>query len=114
MPELHLEPWPTADGADDALSSASSAHVIARFPCVLGRATSCDEWLDDAAVSRCHCVFSWYKGRLWVEDLGSLNGTAVNGKRLAGVQPLAEGMSSRSAAWPSGCGSRAARANPVW
>jgi hypothetical protein len=91
VPELHLEPWPTADGTDDALSSASSAHVIARFPCVLGRATSCDEWLDDAAVSRCHCVFSWHKGRLGVEDLGSLNGTAVNGKRLAGVQPLADG-----------------------
>jgi pSer/pThr/pTyr-binding forkhead associated (FHA) protein len=38
--------------------------------------------LDDITVSRHHAAFLSEGGRLWVEDLGSTNGTYVNGKRV--------------------------------
>jgi len=38
--------------------------------------------LDDITVSRHHAAFLAEAGRLWVEDLGSTNGTYVNGKRV--------------------------------
>ena len=38
--------------------------------------------IDDSALSRCHCAVSNEGGRLFVEDLGSRNGTFVNGERV--------------------------------
>jgi pSer/pThr/pTyr-binding forkhead associated (FHA) protein len=66
------------------------AVAIDRFPCVVGRHPDCDRRLDDRSVSRRHCAFSLREGRVWVEDLGSLNGTALNGKPLEGATPLAQ------------------------
>lgn len=37
----------------------------------------------DAGVSRRHAVISLHNGRCMIEDLGSANGTFVNGKRLS-------------------------------
>jgi pSer/pThr/pTyr-binding forkhead associated (FHA) protein len=66
------------------------AVAIDRFPCVVGRHPDCDRRLDDRSVSRRHCAFSVRDGRVWVKDLGSLNGTALNGKPLEGATPLAQ------------------------
>lgn len=46
-----------------------------------GRAPGAALFLDDITVSRHHAAFHVEEGRLWVEDLGSTNGTYVNGKR---------------------------------
>jgi pSer/pThr/pTyr-binding forkhead associated (FHA) protein len=46
-----------------------------------GRNVSATLFLDDITVSRHHAAFLSEQGRLWVEDLGSTNGTYVNGKR---------------------------------
>jgi hypothetical protein len=46
-----------------------------------GRNTDASLFLDDVTVSRHHAAFLVEEGRLWVEDLGSTNGTYVNGKR---------------------------------
>lgn len=46
-----------------------------------GRNTGAALFLDDITVSRHHASFLVEAGRLWVEDLGSTNGTYVNGKR---------------------------------
>lgn len=46
-----------------------------------GRNTSATVFLDDITVSRHHAAFHVAAGRLRVEDLGSTNGTYVNGKR---------------------------------
>ncbi|MFQ5948756.1 MAG: FHA domain-containing protein, partial [Acidimicrobiia bacterium] len=40
-------------------------------------------FLDDITVSRRHARFTVEGGRLWVEDLGSTNGTYVNRQRKA-------------------------------
>jgi CheY-like chemotaxis protein len=62
-----------------------------RFPYVIGRGTDCDLQLVDPSLSRRHCRLDWRDGRLFVDDLESRNGTLVNGRRITGQSPLAEG-----------------------
>lgn len=57
---------------------------------LVGRAGDCNLILDDVEVSRRHARFSWQGSRLVVEDLGSANGTVVNGRPIPGPQPLNE------------------------
>lgn len=57
---------------------------------LVGRASECDLALDDVQVSRRHARFYWHGSRLLVEDLGSANGTLVNGGPVSGSQPLSE------------------------
>jgi pSer/pThr/pTyr-binding forkhead associated (FHA) protein len=48
---------------------------------VIGRDPGCDIIIAGAHVSRRHAELSIRGGKLWVKDLGSSNGTFVNGKR---------------------------------
>jgi adenylate cyclase len=57
----------------------------------LGRRKSNDICLEFANVSSQHCEFS-YKGGVWyVRDLGSQNGTKINGERSTGKKVLKPG-----------------------
>ncbi len=47
---------------------------------IAGRSTEADLVLSDDAVSRKHARFHAARGRIWVRDLGSRNGTSVNGE----------------------------------
>ncbi len=67
------------------------ALFIDRFPCVVGRHSAADRRLSDPAVSRRHCAFTLREGRVWVEDLGSLNGTRLNDEPLTVARPVADG-----------------------
>jgi DNA segregation ATPase FtsK/SpoIIIE, S-DNA-T family len=59
---------------------------------VIGRAESGDGRLDDdPELSRRHARVFRDGGRIVIEDLGSANGTFVNGERLRGARPLAPG-----------------------
>jgi hypothetical protein len=55
---------------------------------VIGRSSNCHLALDDALVSRRHAIFHVTDGGLTVEDLGSRNGIALNGRRVEGQQPV--------------------------
>jgi len=57
----------------------------------LGRSSDADLQLVDGKVSRQHCRFTIRNGRLEVEDLGSHNGTYVNGEKLTAARALAAG-----------------------
>lgn len=57
----------------------------------VGRHPESDIFLDDITVSRHHAKFVRSAGRLYVEDLGSLNGTYVNRTLLDGRTVLREG-----------------------
>jgi sigma-B regulation protein RsbU (phosphoserine phosphatase) len=58
---------------------------------VIGRSPDCDVVLRNATVSRRHAEIR-NEGERWVvEDLGSKNGTGVNGRPLAGPTPLHDG-----------------------
>ncbi|MCB9600529.1 MAG: GGDEF domain-containing protein [Sandaracinus sp.] len=58
---------------------------------VVGRAAECDVRLDDTGLSRRHARFFRRDGRWWVEDLGSVNGTYLDGVRLVAPEPLLDG-----------------------
>jgi predicted component of type VI protein secretion system len=49
---------------------------------VIGRTEGCDVRLDHKSVSKLHCVIVKTDGLLLLRDLGSTNGTRVNGQRI--------------------------------
>jgi pSer/pThr/pTyr-binding forkhead associated (FHA) protein len=52
----------------------------------IGRSTGAEFMMDAALVSRLHCQLSAAAGALHVKDLGSTNGTFVNGKRISSAE----------------------------
>lgn len=49
---------------------------------LVGRDEDCDVRLDHKSISKLHCVIVKTDGLLLVRDLGSTNGTRVNGQRV--------------------------------
>ena len=58
---------------------------------VIGRRQDCDLRIPSTDVSRRHCLLSMHDGCLNVEDLDSVNGTYVNGRRTSGRQIVMPG-----------------------
>src|SRR5262245_24784788 len=58
---------------------------------VLGRGPLCDVVLPESSVSRRHAQISVADGRCFLADLGSGNGTFLNGKPVAEAEPLSDG-----------------------
>jgi pSer/pThr/pTyr-binding forkhead associated (FHA) protein len=48
----------------------------------IGRSPDCDVFLDDVTVSRKHAVITETERTFEIEDLGSLNGTFLNRRRI--------------------------------
>src|SRR5215469_17562755 len=55
---------------------------ISRDLTVVGRQEACDLRLEHKSVSKLHCVIVKTDGLLFLRDLGSTNGTRVNGQRV--------------------------------
>jgi DNA-binding NtrC family response regulator len=60
-------------------------------PLVVGRQAPADVVIDDPSLSRRHASFTRRGGAVWIEDLGSTNGTRLRGERLSEASPLAPG-----------------------
>jgi pSer/pThr/pTyr-binding forkhead associated (FHA) protein len=56
--------------------------LIAKDLVLVGRKDDCDIQLDHKSVSKQHCVIVKTDGLLLLRDLGSTNGTRVNGQRI--------------------------------
>jgi hypothetical protein len=65
-------------------------HVLSHGRNVIGRGTEADIRLPDTGVSRKHVDVVLDSGTAIAEDLGSTNGTLVNGRRIS-RQPLSDG-----------------------
>ena len=86
-----------------ALPSGSALLVVRRGPNVgarflldadlttVGRHPEADIFLDDVTVSRRHAEFLRNGTHFDVKDLGSLNGTYLDGARISGTVPLHDG-----------------------
>jgi predicted component of type VI protein secretion system len=57
---------------------------------LVGRKEDCDLRLDHKSVSKLHCVLVKTDGLLLLRDLGSTNGTRVNGQRIRRAALLPE------------------------
>ncbi len=66
-------------------------YALAEGEYVIGRRSDCQIFVPDMRVSRQHARLRPTAGRWEVEDLGSNNGTWVNGARIVGAQLLRDG-----------------------
>nr|MBA2438058.1 FHA domain-containing protein [Acidimicrobiia bacterium] len=57
----------------------------------VGRAAGCQVTLDDNYVSQLHARIFTRDGMLFVEDLGSTNGTYLNTRRVSGPEAMKRG-----------------------
>lgn len=71
-------------GAGKTLDLAGEAQVI-------GRSEAADLVIPHPEVSQRHARIVFQEGRYLIEDLGSTNGTFLNGKPVGGLQALQEG-----------------------
>ena len=71
--------------------SAGRSIAIKRNQLLIGRAEQCDVRPLSEEVSRRHCAVTVGPADVWIEDLGSRNGTFVNGTRIAERTKLADG-----------------------
>jgi predicted component of type VI protein secretion system len=71
--------------------SAGKAIAVKNNRLLIGRAEECDIRPLSDEVSRRHCMVQVEPDVVWVEDLGSRNGTFVNGTRITEKIKLFEG-----------------------
>ena len=70
---------------------------IKKFPCIIGRSPEVDLTLNSKAVSRKHAQFIVKDNLIWVEDLGSSNGTFFEKEKISKPLKLLPGFIIRFA-----------------
>src|SRR6266550_6235419 len=60
----------------------TAAFDVGKDLVLVGRKEDCDVRLDHKSISKLHCVLVKTDGLLLLRDLGSTNGTRVNGQRV--------------------------------
>ncbi|MBI5816038.1 MAG: FHA domain-containing protein [Nitrospinae bacterium] len=64
----------------------TARYEVTQSPVIIGRTQEADVRLDNPLVSRKHAKIHVSSGKLVIEDLGSNNGTLVNGKKVDKVE----------------------------
>lgn len=77
------------DGADSGILPGTAIRIGSGA--LVGRAPGCDVQLADAYTSSEHARFREERGQWLIEDQRSMNGSYVNGQRVNGTHPLADG-----------------------
>ncbi len=71
--------------------NAGQVFALNKAILTIGRGSECDIMLPDGSISRKHTQIIRQELGWYVQDLGSLNGTAINGQRLSAPQRLEDG-----------------------
>jgi pSer/pThr/pTyr-binding forkhead associated (FHA) protein len=86
---------PRAKAGSEVVVVRSESQAGLRFgvrePVVIGRSAEADVVLQDPYASELHLRMSASNGRIVLQDLGSTNGTYVNGRRVTMPTPLNKG-----------------------
>ncbi|HUS33008.1 MAG TPA: diguanylate cyclase [Kofleriaceae bacterium] len=64
---------------------------VTKGAAVIGRAPNVELRLEDDGISRTHARLRAETDRAWIEDMGSRNGTFVNGTKITSITELREG-----------------------
>src|SRR4029079_18350065 len=76
-----------------AVDGSSSIDLVKDLT-LIGRDEDCDVRFEQKSISKLHCVIAKTDGLLLVRDLGSTNGTRVNGQRVRRAALLPNDMLS--------------------
>lgn len=76
------------------LEIAGKRYPLAKSRTVIGRGTEADITVDDSGISRRHVEVLWDGTRVQVNDLGSTNGSKLNGQRLTSAALEADSVIS--------------------
>ena len=96
LADLESEPNPTQPEHQEPIAAtlellcAGQRHAIGDV-LVIGRSSSCDIHVPDSEMSRRHAEVSSHDDGVVVRDLGSTNGTSVNGSMISSPTTLAAG-----------------------
>lgn len=82
-----LQPWAVLEPLDRRRRPLLVAHIRS----VVGRSSDADVRVPADTVSRSHAVMWQEGGAAWIADLGSANGTYLNGERVTEPTPVVVG-----------------------
>jgi pSer/pThr/pTyr-binding forkhead associated (FHA) protein len=95
LPQKQAQGAAPQNGANPRLILKGLAGDVTEYPLgennVLGRSTTASVRLADREVSRKHSQIDFENGDYVLRDLGSSNGTYLNGKRIFAPSPLSDG-----------------------
>ncbi len=95
LPALAAQPPQPAVTAGQLILSggvgAGQVFALSKAILTIGRSSECDVVIPDASISRQHVQIVRQEMGWYVQDLGSRNGTAINGQRLSAPQRLEDG-----------------------
>lgn len=87
----HTARLSTVETEEAAKSGMKTYYRIGEEPTIVGRDKSCDITVNDMFLSQEHFQI-WFEDGVWyIADLGSKNGTLLNGKPLKNVETLSSG-----------------------
>ena len=82
VPEPEPEPEPDSEPEVVSLQIGGKTHAVTSPKVVIGRSRDCDIRVSDLNASRRHAELRKDGDKYWIVDLGSMNGTLVNGKQV--------------------------------
>jgi len=98
--EATADPAPITAWGELAEHRGERAFDLGDNRIVIGRSDDAAIRLEEAEISRHHAVVFREAGKLWVSDLGSANGTSVNG-RSVGPDPVEIGQGDMLSCGPA-------------